>query len=274
MVKRKRYSIKKQLILNKLFILFCNFLILFFIIFSLNYPITSSDMSNGSMIPLAFVPYDSVSLPKAGVDKIEENNLYLPVAGETKSTQLSPDVFTRKVTFVDNVDNSVEKTKQKSDSVKKDSSKSTQVLDPDTYIAKTRDSIQMTDEFISLCAMVHCEAGEGASVKSKVYVGQVAMNRLKDKNKWGYSNLTEVIYAPKQFSVVKTKKFNKMKDKMSSGEWDSYMKSSVMAAHLVYTGSSLYDIDDSVQFFYGDPNKRSWGNHKYCFTYGGNSFFM
>ena len=85
--------------------------------------------------------------------------------------------------------------------------------------------------------------------------------------------LRSFLYAPDQFSVVHTKKFAAMKERLKSGQWDDYMKSSVTAANLVYSGSPLYDIDDSVQFFYGDPNKKQWGSHIYCFTFGGNSFF-
>jgi len=244
---------------------------------------------------------DSDELPVAGVSKVEKDFIYFPVAGVAKALLSTPDdIISDKIEKEDlSVDSEADNAKEVTEvETLKDTETNQDIKDTkteeevkleekfpveventketinaDSYLDLNGSNIPLSDEFFELCAMVHFEAGEGASVESKAYVGQVAMNRLKDTGKWGYPDIHSVLYAPDQFSVVHTKKFAIMKERLKSGQWDDYMKSSVTAANLVFSGSPLYDIDDSVQFFYGDPNKKQWGSHTYCFTFGGNSFF-
>jgi hypothetical protein len=246
---------------------------------------------------------DNDELPVAGAVKVEKDFIYLPVAGVAKVLLPTPDDIiaddiekenlllgsdseadivkevAKEESFIDTKTNQDFKDIKTEEEVKSEEKFPVETeniegtINSDSYLDSNGSNIPLSDEFFELCAMIHYEAGEGASVESKAYVGQVVMNRLKDTGKWGYSDIHSVLYAPDQFSVVHTKKFVTMKERLKSGQWDDYMKSSVTAANLVFSGSSLYDIDDSVQFFYGDPNKKQWGSHTYCFTFGGNSFF-
>lgn len=235
-----------------------------------------------------------IDLIDAGEVKAERLHYDFPVAGSGSIDIQDPDIFIKEVyeevesTSDDSESSSVDSGESKntdfskssdsapeedSDDENSSSDVAVEVPDSTAYLDDLGASIELTDDFIDLCAMVHCEAGEGASVESKAYVGNVAMNRLRDPSKWGYSSVHDVLYADGQFSVVNTKKFGKAKARLLSGDWDSNLKNSVMAAHLAYTGDSTYSISPEVQYFYGDPNKKTWGNHTFCFEFGGNSFF-
>ena len=131
----------------------------------------------------------------------------------------------------------------------------------------------MSYELASLTAVIHLEAGEGSDISSKCAVGNVVSNRVKDVGKWGYSNYTEALYAPRQFTVVNSGKFIKLRDELlSQGATNSDVTNSLKAAESVMSGASYLPAD--VQFFHGDENKRSWGNHTYYTSIGGNSFFI
>ena len=239
-----------------------------------------------------FVELYEQDLPSAGVVSDEEQFLMLPSAGSGCSD------FTDAERFVAVLDDSyvspfiekelepeesavvAEVKKETKKEVKEEKSNSGVAEDKerahaseDVNLAASAGSVVMSDEFADLCTMIHLEAGEGASVESKAYVANVAMNRLRNPGKWGYSTLHEVLYAPRQFSVVYSDRFKKKKSQFLSMSLDANMQASVTAATLAYTGSAQYSIDPAVQYFYGDPNKRSWGSHTYCFTFGGNSFF-
>lgn len=132
--------------------------------------------------------------------------------------------------------------------------------------------IQYTDDFLSLCSVIHHEAGVAAPLDSKVIVGRVVVNRLNDP-KWGYSTLNDVIYAESQFNVVNKASFENLKSVILAGNWSDDVATTVNAATIVLSDSEYCSIPSDVQFFYGDPQKRTWGRHTYCFTYGGNSYF-
>ena len=143
----------------------------------------------------------------------------------------------------------------------------------DYYLLENSSLTEITDDFASFCAAIHHEAGPYATMQSKIAVGNVIVNRLRDYDNWEYKTLNDVIFDDDQFAVIDLKEFYDTKDAVKSGVWDEDLQSTVMSAYLILTGSDLYAIPEEVCFFYGDPNKRSWGKHEYCFTVGGNSFF-
>lgn len=143
----------------------------------------------------------------------------------------------------------------------------------DMYLRENADLTNLSDDFLSLCSTIHFEAGIAATLESKVAVGHVVVNRLRDQSRWHYTTLHEAIYAPSQFNVVNIGAFETLKSTIKAGNWDKDIQTTVTAAYLVMTGSELFDIPDDVEFFYGDPNKRTWGTYTYCFTVGGNSYF-
>jgi len=139
---------------------------------------------------------------------------------------------------------------------------------------KSTDALSMTDDFVSLVATIHLEAGPSASIDSKLAVGTVVLNRFRDKEKWGYETLNDVIYADRQFAVTKKSEFGKIKDQVKmSSKSDAGLGSSFMAAYNLMTDTDRYLVDPEIQYFYGSADIRNWADHTYCFTLGGNSFF-
>lgn len=141
------------------------------------------------------------------------------------------------------------------------------------YLLNTLEQGIMSDDFLILCSIIHLEAGTSASIESKCAVGNVVINRLLDQETWGCNTISEVAFREKQFSVVRSNAFNICKDSFASGVWDDEMQNTINAAILSLSRSTQYDIPDDVQYFYGDESKRTWGNHEYCFSLGGNSYF-
>lgn len=144
----------------------------------------------------------------------------------------------------------------------------------DLYL-KSLISDGMSDDFLSLVATIHFEAGPSASLESKIAVGTVVLNRLRNKEKWGYETLHDVIYADKQFSVVRKAGFEEIKEDLLAipANGDAGLGSSFMAAYNLITCTDQYLTDPEIQYFYGSEDKRCWAGHTYCFTIGGNSFF-
>ena len=148
----------------------------------------------------------------------------------------------------------------------------TQTYSADLSVVSDEPVIDMSDDFLSLCSVIHYEAGVAASLDSKIAVGCVVINRLND-SKWGYSNLHDVIYADGQFNVTEKASFESLKDEIRSGDWSPDLENTIVAANTVISSTEACQVPSDVQFFYGDPDKRTWGDHVYCFTAGGNSFF-
>ena len=140
-------------------------------------------------------------------------------------------------------------------------------------LVETNPEIDMSDDFLSLCSVIHLEAGVSASLESKIVVGKVVINRLNDVNRWGYTSLNDVIYDDGQFNVTKKASFENLKNEILSGDWSPELQETIVAANTVISDPNAGQVPADVQFFYGDPDKRTWGNHEYCFTVGGNSFF-
>lgn len=130
------------------------------------------------------------------------------------------------------------------------------------------------EDFLTLCATIHYEAGIAATLESKFCVGKVVMNRLNDVDTWGYSSIQDVVYAPRQFSVAHKGIFEKFKDQLARGEFDENALSTVMAAYFVYSGLELCSVDPEVQYFNIDQGLSSWGGHKFAFECGGNAFYF
>lgn len=141
------------------------------------------------------------------------------------------------------------------------------------YLSNTLELGIRSDDFLILCSIIHLEAGTSASIESKCAVGNIVINRLLDQETWGCNTISEVAFREKQFSVVKSNAFNVCKDSFASGVWDNEMQNTINAAILSLSRSEQYDIPDDVQYFHGDELKRTWGNHEYCFSLGGNSYF-
>ena len=142
------------------------------------------------------------------------------------------------------------------------------------YLKIDYSTIDLEEEnFLDLVATIHLEAGSAASLESKCAVGFCVMNRVNDVNKWHYSSVSQCVHATGQFAVTSSSDFNSIKNRVKNNNLDEDLESSILAAQMAMSGDETYAIPSEVQFFYGDPNKRTWGKHTYCFTIGGNSYF-
>ena len=124
-----------------------------------------------------------------------------------------------------------------------------QEASPEEIVESELVALLQDEDFLTLCATAHYEAGVAATLESKYCVCKVVMNRLNDKDTWGYESIHDVVYAPGQFSVSRKGVFEKFKDQLLNGEFDENALSSVMAAYFVYSGLEIYSVDPEVQYF-------------------------
>ena len=91
-----------------------------------------------------------------------------------------------------------------------------------------------TDEILLLAALIQCEAG-GECYEGKVAVGAVVLNRVRSSR---YPNtITEVIYAPGQFTPARSGKVDRV---MAAGPKESCIKAAQEALNGVdYTGGAV-----------------------------------
>lgn len=122
---------------------------------------------------------------------------------------------------------------------------------------------------------MYFEAAPNASYEGIAAVGWVIKNRMADPV-WGDTTYEGTIYRrdPVQFAVILLEEFEPMvANILSVSETNKKAALCLEVARDLMTGGTRGKLPETVQFFYGDPNKRTWGKHTYYQTIEGNSFF-
>ena len=131
-----------------------------------------------------------------------------------------------------------------------------------------------TEELALLSTTIYLEASPTSDLEGCLAVGWVVRNRLDNKDVWKSNSYAEIIHMkePVQFAVTLRSDFLSLQNEILLMDTNR-ARTAVEAAKLVLDGENPYNFPKYVHYFYGDMDKREWGNLNYYGTFGGNSYF-